>query len=107
MTRAGYAMRFVSSVAFALLAGCGGGGGGGSGAGGCSGDCQGTSPNALTIADVQQVLAQAVFEAQARNAKATIAVVDRVGNVLGVFKMNGATATLHGGGTLRVQLSVQ
>ena len=75
-----------------LLGGCGGGGGG-SGAGGCSGDCQTATPNALTVADVQQVLAQAVFEAQARNLKATIAVVDRVGNVLGVFRMNGAAPT--------------
>jgi uncharacterized protein GlcG (DUF336 family) len=76
----------------ALLAGCGGGGGG-SGAGGCSGDCQVATPNALTVADVQQVLAQAIFEAQARSLNATIAVVDRVGNVLGVYRMNGAAAT--------------
>jgi uncharacterized protein GlcG (DUF336 family) len=75
-----------------LLAGCGGGGGG-SGAGGCSGDCLSATPNALTITDVQQVLSRAVFEAQARNLKATIAVVDRVGNVLGVFRMNGAAPT--------------
>jgi uncharacterized protein GlcG (DUF336 family) len=47
----------------------------------------------LTVSDVQQVIAQAVFEAQARGAKATIAVVDRVGNVLGVFKMTGAAPT--------------
>lgn len=77
---------------FALLAGCGGGGDG-SGSGGCGGDCQVTTPNALTVADVQQVLAQAIFEAQARNLDATIAVVDRVGNVLGVFRMNGAAPT--------------
>jgi uncharacterized protein GlcG (DUF336 family) len=73
-----------------MLAGCGGGAGGG---GGCSGGCEAANPNALTVADVQQVIAQAVAEAQTRNAKATIAVVDRVGNVLGVFKMNGAAAT--------------
>jgi uncharacterized protein GlcG (DUF336 family) len=46
----------------------------------------------LTVADVQKVIAQAVAEAQARNAPATIAVVDRVGNVLGVFRMNGAAS---------------
>ncbi len=78
---------------YALLAGCGGGGGGGSGSGGCGGDCQSATPNALTVSEVQQVLAQAVFEAQAQNVKATIAVVDRVGNVLGVFRMNGAAPT--------------
>lgn len=77
-------------VVAATLAGCGGGAGGG---GGCAGGCEASSPTALTVADVQQVIAQAVAEAQARNAKATIAVVDRVGNVLGVFKMTGAAAT--------------
>lgn len=83
-------------VSACLLAGCGGGAGGGDG---CSGGCEAASPNALTVADVQQVIAQAVAEAQARGAKATIAVVDRVGNVLGVFKMNGAAATftINGG----------
>jgi uncharacterized protein GlcG (DUF336 family) len=78
-------------AAAAILAGCGGGGGG-SGAGGCGGGCEAASPTALTVADVQQVIAQAVAEATARGARATIAVVDRVGNVLGVFKMNGAAA---------------
>lgn len=57
--------------------------------GGCNGSCGGTS---LTIADVQQVVAQAVAEAQARGVNATIAVVDRVGNVLAVYRM-GAAAT--------------
>jgi len=81
---------FAWVLASAMLAGCGGGAGGG---GGCSGGCEAASPNTLTMPDVQRVIAQAVAEAQARNAKATIAVVDRVGNVLGVFKMTGAAAT--------------
>jgi len=48
---------------------------------------------------VQRILAQAVGEAQARNVRATIAVTDRVGNVLAVFRMNGAatTFTITGG----------
>lgn len=45
---------------------------------------------ALTVADVQQVIAQAVGEAKALNYPAIIAVTDRVGNVLAVFRMNGA-----------------
>lgn len=49
---------------------------------------------ALTVADVQQVISQAVAEAQARNLPGTIAVVDRVGNVLGVFVMNNANLAL-------------
>ncbi len=50
------------------------------------------APEALSIAEVEQVFAQAVGEAQARGLAGTIAVVDRVGNVLGVFVMNGSPA---------------
>lgn len=46
----------------------------------------------LSINDVQQIIAQAVGEAQARGLPSDIAVVDRVGNVLTVFRMNGAPA---------------
>jgi uncharacterized protein GlcG (DUF336 family) len=78
----------VAAVFCAALAGCGGGGAG-------NGSLQVPTPNALTVADVQQIIAQAVGEAQARNAKATIGVIDRVGNVLGIFKMNGAAPTFR------------
>ncbi len=47
----------------------------------------------LTVAEVQQIIAQAVGEAQARGLPSTIAVTDRVGNVLAVFAMTGAPAT--------------
>ncbi len=91
MNRAG-AVAVVCTLAVAtLLSGCGGGGG--SGAGGCSGGCEAVAPSTLTVADVEQAIAQAVAEANAQGAKATIAVVDRVGNVLAVFRMNGAPAT--------------
>jgi len=40
------------------------------------------------------VIAQAVAEAQARGVDATIAVVDRVGNVLAVFRMSAAAASV-------------
>ena len=59
--------------------------------GGCSGACGG-STTSLTTGDVQQVIAQGVAEAQARGVNATIAVVDRVGNVLAVYRM-GTAAT--------------
>ncbi len=49
----------------------------------------------LSVTDVQQVIAQSVAEAQARALPVTIAVVDRVGNVLGVFAMNGANLALR------------
>jgi len=58
----------------------------------CDGSCAldeslGVDGARLTEADVSRILAQAVQEAQARSVDATIAVVDRVGNVLGVFRM--------------------
>ena len=47
----------------------------------------------LTVANVEAVIARAAAEAQARGSPATIAVTDRVGNVLAVFVMSGARAT--------------
>ena len=52
------------------------------------------APESLSITDVERVLSLAVAEAQARNLPSTIVVVDRVGNVLGVFVMNGANLGL-------------
>ena len=86
------------------LAGCGGGGGTGNTVGGPAPAPTPTSTTAarlfsdpaaesLSVADVQKIIAQAVGEAQSRNLPSVIAVVDRVGNVLGVFRMNGARAT--------------
>ena len=49
---------------------------------------------ALSAADVGQVIAQAVGEAAARGTPATIAVTDRVGNVLAVYAMAGAPPTV-------------
>ncbi len=74
------------------LAACSGGDGGLAG-GGCSGFC-GDTPTALSVAEVKDILAQAVAEAGARGAAATIAVVDRSGNPLGVFRMTGADFAL-------------
>ncbi len=47
------------------------------------------SNNHLSIDNVKQVLAQAIGQAQSSGQFATIAVVDRVGNVLAVYRMNG------------------
>jgi uncharacterized protein GlcG (DUF336 family) len=87
------------AMSLLLVAGCGGGGSGSTlpdvasdTPQSCDGSCASAS-SFLTAADVQDVLARAVAEAQARSAPATIAVVDRVGNVLGVFAMNGAPKT--------------
>ena len=86
------------------LHGCGGGSGlapAGAEAPGpepCDGSCA-TPTSLLGVPDVERVIAQAVAEADARGVAATIAVVDRVGNVLGVFRMTGAagTATITSG----------
>ena len=44
----------------------------------------------LTASDVQKIIQQAVAQADASGLKVTIAVTDKEGNVLGVFKMSGA-----------------
>jgi len=58
------------------------------------------SAGTLTTSEVQTIVAQAVSAAAAINHPVTVAVTDREGNVLGVFKMTGAPATtqLRGGG---------
>jgi len=71
--------------------GSGGGSSGGSGSGGTvTGDYVAPAQEALTVSDVQKVIAQAATQADATGNPATIAVVDRVGNVLSVFVMTGA-----------------
>lgn len=59
---------------------------------GCAGSCANAS-SFLTVADVERIIAQAVAEAQAQSAPATITVVDRVGNVIGAYQMAGAPRT--------------
>ncbi|MES2441294.1 MAG: heme-binding protein [Pseudomonadota bacterium] len=49
-------------------------------------------PESLSIADVQAIVAHAAGEARMRGLPAVIAVTDRVGNVLAVFRMTGAAA---------------
>ena len=100
------AFRNSTAVLAALslaLAGCGGGGSGGAG-GGVGGPAPSPTPTSttatrlfsdpaaesLSVADVQRIVAQAAGEARARNLPSTIAVSDRVGNVLAVFKMSGS-----------------
>ncbi len=93
-------------TAVLLLSACGGGGTSGSSGGGggvtptptptpppVSGSAY-TAPaaEALSLADVQKVLAEAAAQAQADGKPAVIAVTDRVGNVLAVLRMTGAPA---------------
>ncbi|HEY8204442.1 MAG TPA: heme-binding protein, partial [Pyrinomonadaceae bacterium] len=54
----------------------------------------------LTTGDVQTIISQAVSAAASLNRAVTVAITDKEGNVLGVFRMTGAPATtqLRGGG---------
>ncbi len=88
------------TIALLLLGSCGGGGGS-SGSGGSAATPAPGPPatpvavypapaqESLSVAEVQRIIAQAAGESAARGRPATIAVTDRVGNVLGVFVMNG------------------
>ncbi len=90
-------MKFLCVIALVtLLSACGGGGGAASAPAAavaesepdivCDGQCALTA-EALSADDVKKVLAQAIDQAQALGVDATIAVVDRVGNVLAVHRM--------------------
>ena len=76
-----------------LLASCGAGGDSATAAApDCGASC---TQDFLSAADVERILAQTVVAAQARGKQATVAVTDRVGNVLGVYAMNGAASTFR------------
>jgi uncharacterized protein GlcG (DUF336 family) len=97
MTRSMTSRFLVTTLALATV-GCGGGGGGGGGGSqsggganfGCDGGC---AYQALTPADVTVILQQAVTATRELGTAGTFAVLDRVGNVLAVYQMNGAPAT--------------
>lgn len=92
------------AIATLTLASCGGGGG--SGGGGTPAPSPSPTPaptgaryslppsETLSTTDVERVIAQAVGEAQARGQRAVIAVVDRPGNVLAVYRMTNAPGTV-------------
>ncbi len=109
MVKLGRTVLWAAIASLTFLAGCGGGSSsqdpgasppppGTNNDRGCEGSCA-TAGSKLSVADVQQVIAQAAAEANALNSPATIAVADRAGNILGVFRMNGAPAftTIRGG----------
>ncbi|WP_340266025.1 heme-binding protein [Sphingobium mellinum] len=93
----------LAAASALILSSCGGGGGSSSGGGGGTPTPTPTPITArlyadpaqetLSVADVETVIGHAVAEAQARSLPAVIAVTDRVGNVLAVFRMAGARAT--------------
>ena len=99
------ALTALMASAALVLSGCGGssGPGGGNTGGGTPAPTPAPTPTpapgglftppaleSLSIAEVQQIIAQAAGEASARGLPSAIAVSDRVGNVLAVFRMAGA-----------------
>ena len=60
---------------------------------GCDGSCLNNS-SVLLVEDVQQVLARGIHQAEAMGVEATLAVVDRVGNVLAVYRMSATGSAL-------------
>ncbi|MBX7144247.1 MAG: heme-binding protein [Oligoflexia bacterium] len=93
----------LAALALAIpLSGCGGGsagrGEGDSAADfGCDGSCAG---QALSVDDVRLILQQGLAGAQKLGVAATFAVLDRVGNVLAVYAMDGAASTTRFDGQL-------
>ena len=88
---------WATALAFILVAILNSCGGGGESAAVCGGSCAppAVASDFLTVDDVQRIIAQGVSEAVVRNERATIAVTDRVGNVLGIFHMTGARNTFR------------
>jgi uncharacterized protein GlcG (DUF336 family) len=93
----------VSIIAL-LLASCGGGGGGGTGPqppvqqpppSNAQPVFQTPTQQNLTVADIQRIIAQGAAEAQASAQPSGFIVIDRVGNVLAVWVMNGTNLTLR------------
>lgn len=100
LSRKGFSLKqwLIVAASFSLLS-CGGGGGGSGTAPNqgtptpppppppvvCEGGCA-TADSFLRTAEVETVVQQAVAEAKALGVAATIAVVDRVGNVLAVYR---------------------
>ncbi len=93
----------IITIASLLLASCGGGGT--SSAAGPAVPSPTPTPTgaryaipaaeALTTTDVEKIVTQAVAEATARGIKAVIVVVDRPGNVLAVYRMTNARASVQ------------
>lgn len=99
----------IAATALLLgLAACGGGGTASSGGGGAAPtptpsptptpppqDLTAPAQESLSTADVEKIVAEAAAQAKAEGKPAVIAVVDRVGNVLAVFRMTSAPANAH------------
>ncbi|MEY4073219.1 MAG: hypothetical protein RJA29_576 [Pseudomonadota bacterium] len=80
---------WVCALCLFVLGACSGGGSDADLAESCAPTIS-SQPQSLTAADVESLLARAVDVSRQLGESATIAVVDRVGNVLGVYRMANA-----------------
>jgi uncharacterized protein GlcG (DUF336 family) len=105
LRRAGFFACGLAALLSLALVACSGGGGangvnastgtGGTGGPGASCDFNiASEPQALTAVEVERLVARAVEASTALGAHSTIAVVDRVGNVLATYRMTGAGTTV-------------
>lgn len=86
----------VATISFILTA-CGGGSGSDNGSTSAS-NCNffiASTPQSLTSTEVEKIVAQAEQASTKIGSPATIAVTDRVGNVLAVYRMSGASTTVN------------
>lgn len=74
-----------------ILVSCGGGGGGGSSSE-VNFNIEPLGTQSLSVTEVNDIVARAVQASISRGVQSTIAVTDRVGNVLAVYQMNNAAA---------------
>ncbi len=92
---------WICALCLFVLGACSGGGSGADLAASCAPTIS-SQPQSLTTADVEALLARAVDVSSQLGESATIAVVDRVGNVLGVYRMADS-----GGGNAEFNVTVR
>lgn len=92
----GQMIKFLTLSCCVALTACGGGGSNSSA--GSASNCNvnaATTPQSLSAPEVEAIIAKAEQAATTLGTNATIAVTDRVGNVLGVYQMPGAGTTVN------------
>tara|TARA_E500000178_G_scaffold356612_1_gene436049 strand:+ start:8120 stop:9976 length:1857 start_codon:yes stop_codon:yes gene_type:complete len=83
----------ISILGFIVLSGCGGG----SDSSFNSEPATSSETEFLSVIEVERIIAQAVDVSQRLGEKSTIAVSDRVGNILGVYRMYGTSGVVDNG----------
>ncbi|HEX4842049.1 MAG TPA: heme-binding protein [Limnobacter sp.] len=90
--KAGVGALVTTAVALGALVSCGGGGSGGSSAEQLNFNIAALGTQSLSAGDVNDIVARAVQASISRGVQSTIAITDRVGNVLAVYQMTNSAA---------------